>query len=137
MDHSKCAALKAALADLPEPPIIPIERYFDGNDDPASIGCNLPNHPGVGEFARIITGLLTRPDVHSVYAMIAELDPGEDYWPFTDTILVMGAISPEELLTVVRSLQPSEVLRSTETGISPDLIQKYAHGQPILAIWWD
>jgi hypothetical protein len=38
MDDTKCRALKAELAAQPEPHIVPIERFFDGDDDPASIG---------------------------------------------------------------------------------------------------
>ena len=46
MDDVKCNALKAELATQPEPQLVPIERFFDGNDDLGSIGCNLLAHPG-------------------------------------------------------------------------------------------
>ena len=81
MDQSKCNALKAELADQEEPQIIPIERFFDGNDDAGSIGCNLTEHPGMNVFRDVLTGLLRRSDVQAVYAQIAELDAGEDCWP--------------------------------------------------------
>jgi hypothetical protein len=50
MDDNKCRALKTALAAQPEPQIVEAERFFDGNDDLASIGCNLDQHPGVESF---------------------------------------------------------------------------------------
>jgi hypothetical protein len=97
MDHAKCRALKAELAIQPEPQLVPIARFFDGNDDTGSIGCNLAPHPGVDAFRDVLVGLLGRPDVQAVYAQISELDPGEGCWPFTDTVLVVGSISTDEL----------------------------------------
>ena len=48
-------------------------------------------------FREALTGLLRRPDVQGVYAQIAEVDPGAGSWPFTDTVLVVGAIPVAEL----------------------------------------
>src|SRR5271156_6867198 len=97
MDDSKCKALKADLETQPEPQVVSVERFFDGNDDLGSIGCNLTEHPGIDTFRDLLTGLLRRPDVQAVYARISELDPGDGYRPFTDTIFVVGTISPDEL----------------------------------------
>jgi hypothetical protein len=135
MDNAKCKALKAELVLQPEPQIVSIERFFDGNDDLGSIGCNLPNHPAVDSFRDVLTCLLRRPDVQAVYAQIAEIDPGDDCWPFTDTILVVGAIPAEELRGAVNSLEPSEVATAEHFGISPSIAKKYS--SPVLAVWWD
>jgi len=135
MDPSKCNALKTELAAQREPQIVDIERFFDGNDDLGSIGCNLIEHPGMDLFRNVLTGLLRRPDVQAVYAQISELDPGEDYWPFTDTILVAGDIPVEDLRNVVSVLDPDEVGAASEFGVSPATGQK--HGAPVLAVWWD
>ena len=40
MDAAKCPELKAELSGQERPAVV-IVRYFDGNDDEASIGCNL------------------------------------------------------------------------------------------------
>ena len=101
MDHAKCVALKLELSSQPEPQIVPIEAFFDGNDDIASIGCNLLQHPGIQAFRTTLSGLLTRSDVKAVYAQISELDPGENCWPFANAVLVLGSIRPEELQTIV------------------------------------
>ncbi len=135
MDHAKCKTLKAELAAQPEPQIVSAERFFDGNDDPGSIGCNLLEHPGVGAFRDVILGLLRRSDVQAVYAQIAELDPGEGCWPFTDTILVVGAISPDELRSVVGDLEPDDVAAADDIDIA--LLSAKKQGSPVLAIWWD
>jgi hypothetical protein len=135
MDNAKCKALKAELAAHPEPQIVSVERFFDGNDDPGSIGCNLIEHPGVDAFRDVLTGLLRRPDVQAVYAQISELDPGEDCWPFADTVLVVGAIPPDELRSAVSTLEPDEVAAAEDFGVSPSIAKR--HGSPVLAAWWD
>ena len=132
MDESKCNSLKAELAEQEEPQIISIERFFDGNDDAASIGCNLMEHPGMDVFRDVLTGLLRRSDVRAVYAQIAELDPGEDSWPFTDTVAVIGSIPPDDLREAVSVLQPTDV--GSDRDFS-DLAQK--HGGRALVVWWD
>jgi len=135
MDNAKCKALKAELAAQPEPQIVSVERFFDGNDDPGSIGCNLIEHPGVDAFRDVLTGLLRRPDVQAVYAQISELDPGEDCWPFADTVLVVGAIPADELRSAVSTLEPDEVAAAEDFGISPSIAKR--HSSPVLAAWWD
>src|SRR3954447_20291271 len=106
MDDAKCRSLKEELAGQPEPPLVPIARFFDGNDDLGSIGCNLDPHPGIDSFRDALTGLLRRGDVQAVYAQISELDPGDDCWPFTDTVLVVGPIPPDALQEAVSVLEP-------------------------------
>jgi hypothetical protein len=136
MDEAKCAALKRELSGMPEPQVIPIERFFEGNDDPASIGCNLAKHPGVPAFRELLTGLLRHPGVQGVYAQIFEVDPGEEYWPFTDTVLVVGAMPATELRTAVRTLKPDEV-HVVERGDVPAAVAERHGAAPVLAIYWD
>jgi hypothetical protein len=135
MDDAKCRALKAELAAQPEPQVVPIERFFDGNDDLGSIGCNLIPHPGIDRFRQILTGLLSRPDVEAVYARISELDPGERCWPFADTVLVVGAVSADELRRAVSELQPDEVGVAEGFGVPPVIADR--HRSPVSVIWWD
>lgn len=135
MDAAKCRKLKRELLDQPEPQVVPIERFFDGNDDLGSIGCNLTEHPGTEAFRNIFRTLAQRPDVEAIYAQISELDPGDDYWPFTDTVLVAGTISADELRSIVARLQPDEVGRGAEFGAPKAILQ--LHGNQVLAVWWD
>jgi hypothetical protein len=129
MDDTKCRALKDELAVQPEPQIVAAERFFDGNDDLGSIGCNLDEHPGVDEFRDVFAGLLRRLDVQAIYVQISELDPGEGCWPFTDTVLVVGTISTDDLREVVSALRPDEVGDAEQFGISPAIAKK--HGAPV------
>ena len=135
MDITKRNRLIEELSAQPEPQIVSVERFFDGNDDLGSIGCNLLDHPGVDKFRDILIGLLRRPDVEGVYALISELDPGEGCWPFTDTVLVFGTIAAVELRNILSPLQPDEVGPEAAFGIPPFLLEK--HHSPVLAAWWD
>ena len=135
MDLSKCKALKIRLGPDQFGQLIPIAEFFDGNDDLGSIGCNLDPHPGLAAFREVLTGLLRRPDVEAVYAQISELDPGEESWPFTDTVLVAGKISADDLRSAVSSLQPDEVGDSQQFGVSPSIAER--HASPVLVVWWD
>jgi hypothetical protein len=135
MDDTKCKRLKAELAAQPAPQMVSVERFFDGNDDLGSIGCNLTEHPGVDAFRDVFAGLLRRSDVQAVYAQIYELNPGDGCWPFTDTVVVVGKISNDELTEAVSTLQPSEVADADYIGVSPIIAER--HGLPVLAVWWD
>jgi hypothetical protein len=135
MDLNKCNALKTEVADEPEPQVVSIDRFFDGNDDLGSIGCNLVDHPGVDRFRQVLAGLLDRQDVEAVYALISELDPGEDSWPFTDTVAVVGSIPADKLRQIVAPLEPDEVGAVDDFGVPASLKQK--HDAPVLVAWWD
>ncbi|MGY0613452.1 hypothetical protein [Luteimonas sp. A501] len=135
MDQQKCIALKRELETKPEPQLVQLERFFDGNDDEGSIGCNLVPHPGIPLFRDTLLGLLQRQDVTAVYALITELDPGDDAWPFTDTVLVAGTIKPEVLSDALAALQPDYV-----TSADPDELGKLEIDQPVtvaVTAWWD
>ena len=135
MDDAKCSTLKAELAAQPEPQVVLIDRFFDGNDDLGSIGCNLDPHPGIDTFRQVLTGLLARPDVQAVYARISELDPGDGCWPFTDTVLVVGTVPPDELRQAVEELQPDEVGVAERFGVPPAITER--HRSPVWVLWWD
>ncbi|MDH5830628.1 hypothetical protein FQY83_13870 [Luteimonas marina] len=135
MDQDKCIALKRELQTQAEPQVVPLDRFFDGNDDEGSIGCNLVPHPGVPLFRDTLLGLLQRPDVTAVYALISELDPDDDSWPFTDTVLVAGTIQPEALTEALSALQPDYVAFADpdeigQLGIEPPVVQG-------VTAWWD
>ena len=43
--------------------VVGIDRFFDGNDDLGSIGCNLDPHPGIARF--IDGGTMAMPMIWS------------------------------------------------------------------------
>ncbi len=136
MDETKCAALKRELSSMDEPQVLPIERFFDGNDDPASIGCNLAKHPGVQAFQDILTGLRRQPGVEGVYAQIFEADPGEEYWPFADTVLVVGSLPANALRVALKTLKPDDV-HEVDAEDVPEAITERHGESPVLAAWWE
>ena len=135
MDNAKRRALKTELLAHSEPRIVVMEHFFDGNDDLGSIGCNLVRHPGIDRFREIFANLLRRPDVEAAYARIYEIDPGPDFWPFTDTVFIVGSISTAELRYVLSPLEPTEVASGSDYSIPPQITAK--HRAPVLAAWWD
>jgi hypothetical protein len=127
--------LIARLRDQPEPQVVRIEEFLDGNDDLGSIGCNLVEHPGLDAFRAVFARLAARRDVEAIYAQISELDPGEDCWPFADLVFVVGTIPLRTLAAEFAPLQPDEVLPHPQDEIPPAL--SHHAGKPIHYAWWD
>ncbi len=136
MNLSKCRSLKADLEAADEPALVPAERFFDGNDDAASIGCNLAKHPGIERFREVLMGLLRRPDVRSVSLVISDPDPGEEYWPFTDLALVAGDIPDLELRRTLAPLKPDEVGPAEDGDFVPEAVLA-GLGPRVLAVRWE
>jgi hypothetical protein len=137
MDIAKCESLKARCAKLGEAPFIAIDEFFDGNDDPASIGCNLDEHPGVDRFRSILAEVKKTPGVKEVLARISEVDPGEESWPFTDTICVVGEIDLEDLRKRVEPLCPTDVERSGLFAASEIKHLAKEKNAKVTVLWWD
>lgn len=135
MDKTKCNRLKASLFVPDAPQIVPVEVFFDGNNDNASMGCNLTKHPGIAAFRTIFLGLLQRPDVVAAYAQISEADPGEEFWPFADLVFIVGTIPREELTRYLAPLQPDDVGPPGDFVV-PEAIARQ-HEAPVLVAWWD
>jgi len=134
MDARKCNDLKAKLSSQSEPQVVPIDVFFDGNDDEASIGCNLIEHPGINVFHLVLLGLLDRADVVAVYAQISEVDPGDECWPFADWVFVVGTMPQHELAHALAPLQPDDV-GPPEYEVPKAITRQ--HDAPVLVAWWD
>jgi hypothetical protein len=136
-EPDKEAALKASLSAQGEgeTPYVSLRRFFDGNTDEGSIGCNVIEHPGVERFREVLLGLLDRRDVEAAYVLVAEIDPGEGCWPFTDTVLVFGTVAVDELARILSVLQPDEVVEADERIIPASLLATH-RGRAVYA-WWD
>ena len=135
MDSAKKNRLVTFLSRQSDPPLVPIGQFFDGNDDIGSIGCNLSDHPGITVFREILNLVADRPDVQGVYAQVAEIDPGDDCWPFTDTVYVIGTIRNEELKELLRELEPDEVGPVDDFDVPAAIKTRY--DATIYAAWWD
>ena len=60
-----------------ELPAVSLEQFFDGNDDPGSIMCNLQPR-SMGAVREQLARIRSRPDVASVLVHIYELMEGDD-----------------------------------------------------------
>ena len=135
MDHAKRIDLIAKLASEPEPQIVPIEEFFDGNDDLGSIGCNLADHPGMEAFQSAFRKIAARDDVVAVYAQITESDPGFEAWPFADTVHIVGHASVVTLGPLLKHLQPDEIASIDGPKLPEALVR--LHKEPVVTVWWD
>jgi hypothetical protein len=109
------------------------EEFFTGNDDLGSIGCNLPDHPGLNFFRHILETVERFPNVDSVWMQIYDWDEGD--WPFSENVLIFGDISPSDVKRITGSLLPSEVKVMTmdwEPTRDPRL-----YGRTYINLWWD
>jgi hypothetical protein len=53
-------------------PVVSLELFFEGNDDLASIGCNLTDHPGVPHFFTVLRNLRDRAEAQEVRVLCPE-----------------------------------------------------------------
>jgi hypothetical protein len=99
-------------------PLVTLAEFFEGNDDPGSIGYNLPSHPTPGDFHELLSAIATRPQVSDVRVEVKDLEDPNG-WPSTDTIWIFTSADPNTVptwfpdhlapdeLTTVDQLDPS------------------------------
>lgn len=120
--------------DLPRP-VVTLEEFFEGNEDPASIGYNLNDTYTPQEFYGFFRKLRDLPDVSNVLIEVKDLED-EEGWPSTDTIWF------------VTSLSEAALARHFEERIRPDEWRTYPPDYPMepircpvgthaIAAWYD
>jgi hypothetical protein len=97
-------------------PAVPLEDFFEGNTDEASIGVNLPKekHIGLAGFQRILTSIGARPDVQGVFLELTEIPyPDEeadaDIWPTACVAFVITSASLSDVSEWVAALHPRDI----------------------------
>ena len=73
-------------------PLVTIEEFFEGNDDPGSIGYNLSPPVGPQQFYSLLKTLRDRHDVADIRIAVKQLEY-PDGWPSTDTIWFITSAS--------------------------------------------
>ena len=107
--------------DVRQPnPVVSLEDFFTGNNDPRSIGAELIPHPGVNQFHRILLEIRSRDDVQDVLVRIEKVD---DLWPYSDVVYVITSAPIEEVKAWFIALRPSGVREGhySEKRLAPDL----------------
>ena len=116
-------------------PLVSLELFFTGNDDLASIGCNLTDHPGVAKFRDVFFGIRARDDVSDVLVAISD-EMTEDEWPFSDTVVIVTSASTADVRACVAELEPDDVM-DPERFPLPNLATRLPPGMRHVAVWWD
>ncbi|MCE7007599.1 hypothetical protein LWC34_32965 [Kibdelosporangium philippinense] len=111
-------------------PVVPLELFFDGNDDPASIGCNLSPHPGVSRFASVLGSIRSQSSVHDVLVGIEEV-MGPDEWPFSWHVYVVTTASAAEVAAWAAELRPETPSTGWDAAI------EVPSDHHVVTLWWD
>ena len=143
MDPRRRALLIEAIQrqGLPNPrtplPVVVLEAFFEGNDDPGSIGCNLEPHPGVDAFYRILREIRARPDVQDVFVEVSEvMETDESTWPFSERIFLLTSAPQSEVELWLTPLQPDDVGEGYPLGM-PTAAPPLGPGMHVYSAWWD
>jgi hypothetical protein len=140
MDLQKRAALINTILAFDAPrdimPVVPLEAFFDGNDDLGSIGCNLPEHPGTQRFWEALAAIKARPEVQDVLVGIYEIVEDETSWPFSQTVYVLTTANAPEVQEWVAELVPDEVTEGFLQDDPPGMPSLRPGTAPV-RLWWD
>lgn len=96
--------------------LVSLESFFEGNDDPESIGYNLPDPPDPQEFYRLLRSIRARPDVADVRLYVENAD-AEDAERRTDTIWIVTSAPVDELASwFPERLAPDDWMKPGQMG---------------------
>jgi len=117
-------------------PVVPLDLFFEGNDDPASFAPNLEPHPGIAKIHDVLRSIEQRPDVSAVVVQIAEvLDPPE--WPYASSVYVITSSDAADVHRWAESIEPDELSEddlgwATPPPGAPDVPAGY---RPVTLFW--
>ncbi|MFE0756043.1 hypothetical protein ACFW16_18930 [Inquilinus sp. NPDC058860] len=115
---------------------VPLDLFFDGNDDRGSIGCNLGDEqPAIAEFYRTLSDLRRRPEVQDILVRICAVDDDES-WPFADTVYVISSLRQSEIESALAGLRFDEVVAKWMYG-KPPAVAEPRPGFTPYSVWWD
>jgi hypothetical protein len=107
--HARIAELGGQAAY----PVVPLDLYFEGNEDPASFAPNLDPHPGIPRIYAVLAGIAQRTDVSAVVVQIDEvLDPPA--WPYAAAVYVITSSDAAEVHHWAASIEPDELSPDSE-----------------------
>jgi hypothetical protein len=88
-------------------PVVPLEMFFEGNDDAASFAPNVEPHPGIARIYAVLRSIQDRPDVSAVVVQISEvLEPPD--WPYASAAYVTTSADAADVHEWAASLEPDE-----------------------------
>jgi hypothetical protein len=121
--------------NLPDP-VVSLEDFFTGNDDPGSIGCNT-DHSGPKFFKEPLLAIRAKPNVQDVLIEIYEVEEeDETIWPFSERIYILTSASREEVQGWLAPLTPDSVEEGFAFGV-PIAAPPLWPDVKVYAVWWD
>jgi hypothetical protein len=140
MDHRERITQRIdRLGDPNDPntprPLLTIEEFFEGNEYPGSIGCNLSPAPPPSRFYSLFKRIASRPNVKDIRVRITDFDDFD--WPFSDTVYIMTSATVEEVGSWFDAdLAPDEIWEGFHTGETHEPYSTPSGTRPV-AVWWD
>lgn len=136
--RGKLLARIGNINDFSKPrPLVTLGEFFEGNNDPASIGYNLSDSPSPPELYQLLQTIAKRPEVRDVRIEVKDLEDPNG-WPSTDTIWVITTASPEELRSwLPNPVAPDEVFEGFGKSASPVEVYEVPPGYSAIGLWYD
>jgi hypothetical protein len=89
-------------------PVIPLDLFFEGNDDEASFAPNLEPHPGIGTIYAVLGSIKEREEVANVIVQIDEVLP-EPEWPYASAVYVLTSAPAARVHEWAAAIEPDEL----------------------------
>jgi hypothetical protein len=137
MDTERRNKLVEKLKGQDPMPLVSLEEFFIGNDDEASIGCNLKRHPGMNIFYETLKEIRSKPNVQDVLVEITDLmEDDVEMWPFSDTVYILADATQKEVEAWLKKLHPDEAPEGDVDNRVSETV-KLQPGMKMFVAWWD
>lgn len=134
---ASCSRL-ARIGDVNAPsrprPLGTLEEFFEGNNDPGSIGYNLPDPR---EFYELLLQIRERQGVADVRVAVMDLEDSGG-WPSSDTIWIITSAAPAEVRSwFPERLTPNDVIDGFQSDARSLETYSIPPGMRAVGIWYD
>lgn len=133
-------AKKQAILDSieGEGDVVDAATFFDGNDDPASFAVNAgEGAEWLAKAKATLERIAAKPGVRGVWCIVTEtMDGDDDFWLYTDTVLVKAAATYEQVEEWSLDLAPDGVWVVDPDEV-PEALGELGDEEWVYALWWD
>ena len=118
---------------------VSLEEFFDGNDDPGSLCCNITDHPAMPALYGALDAIRRRDDVQDVLVVVREIID-ENTWPFSSDVYVITTLGLEDAADMVHAHLPEEAWPDSidqPSGPAPVGLPMPERSAHVFDLWWD